>query len=43
MILSWLDLVELEVRDLLTEYEFPGDLVPVVGVGVVGFAGGSGA
>ena len=34
-----LDLVELEVRDLLTEYEFPGDDVPgcsgvcVVGVG----------
>ncbi|MEN8239438.1 MAG: elongation factor Tu [Actinomycetota bacterium] len=25
-----LDLVELEVRDLLTEYEFPGDDVPVV-------------
>ena len=24
------DLVELEVRDLLTEYEFPGDEVPVV-------------
>src|SRR5512138_3328971 len=27
-----LDLVELEVRDLLTEYEFPGDEVPVVRV-----------
>ena len=25
-----LDLVELEVRDLLTEYEFPGDEIPVV-------------
>ncbi len=25
-----LDLVELEVRDLLTEYEYPGDEVPVV-------------
>src|SRR5690606_14939609 len=25
-----LDLVELEVRELLTEYEFPGDEVPVV-------------
>ena len=25
-----LDLVELEVRDLLTEYEFPGDDLPVV-------------
>ena len=27
-----LELVELEVRDLLTEYEFPGDDVPVVRV-----------
>ncbi len=27
-----LDLVELEVRELLTEYEFPGDEVPVVRV-----------
>jgi len=27
-----LDLVELEVRDLLSEYEFPGDEVPVVRV-----------
>jgi elongation factor Tu len=27
-----LDLVELEVRDLLTEYEFPGDEIPVVRV-----------
>src|SRR5688572_13240795 len=27
-----LDLVELEVRDLLTEYEFPGDETPVVRV-----------
>ena len=26
-----LELVELEVRELLTEYEFPGDDVPVVG------------
>jgi elongation factor Tu len=25
-----LDLVELEVRDLLTEYEFPGDDIPVI-------------
>src|SRR5437763_249827 len=25
-----LDLVELEVRDLLTQYEFPGDKVPVI-------------
>jgi len=25
-----LDLVEMEVRDLLTEYEFPGDKVPVI-------------
>ena len=27
-----LDLVELEVRELLTEYEFPGDDTPVVRV-----------
>ncbi len=27
-----LDLVELEVRELLTEYEFPGDDVPVIRV-----------
>ena len=27
-----LDLVELEVRELLTEYEFPGDDAPVVRV-----------
>ena len=25
-----LDLVEMEVRDLLTEYEFPGDKIPVI-------------
>src|SRR6266436_89020 len=25
-----LDLVEMEVRDLLTQYEFPGDKVPIV-------------
>src|ERR1044072_3618905 len=25
-----LDLVELEVRDLLTQYEFPGDKIPIV-------------
>ena len=25
-----LDLVELEVRELLTKYEFPGDDIPVV-------------
>ena len=25
-----LDLVELEVRELLTEYEFPGDEIPVI-------------
>ena len=30
MMRSFSDLVELEVRDLLTEYEFPGDEVPVV-------------
>src|SRR6266545_2317259 len=27
-----LDLVELEVRELLTEYEFPGDDVPIIRV-----------
>ena len=36
-----LDLVELEVRELLTEYEFPGDDAPVVRVvGVEGVGGG---
>jgi elongation factor Tu len=25
-----LDLVEMEVRDLLTKYEFPGDKTPIV-------------
>ena len=25
-----LDLVELEVRELLTKYEFPGDEIPVI-------------
>ena len=25
-----LDLVEMEVRDLLTQYEFPGDKIPIV-------------
>src|SRR5437764_12477326 len=31
-----LDLVELEMRELLTAYEFPGDAVPVVRVSAVG-------
>jgi elongation factor Tu len=31
-----LDLVELEVRDLLTEYGFPGDRIPVVPVSALG-------
>jgi elongation factor Tu len=31
-----LDLVELEVRDLLSEYGFPGDAVPVVRVSALG-------
>jgi len=26
-----LDLVEMEVRELLTKYEFPGDKIPVIG------------
>ena len=35
-----LELVELEVRELLTEYEFPGDDAPVVRVvGVEGVGG----
>ena len=42
-----LELVELEVRELLTEYEFPGDDVPVVQVSALkaleGDAGGGGA
>ena len=39
-----LDLVELEVRDLLTEYEFPGDDVPVVrGSALKALEGDSGA
>ena len=35
-----LDLVELEVRELLSEYEFPGDDIPVVRVSRVEGAGG---
>ena len=35
-----LDLVELEVRELLTEYEFPGDDAPVVRVSRVEGVGG---
>ena len=27
-----LELVEMEVRDLLSEYDFPGDDVPVIAV-----------
>jgi elongation factor Tu len=39
-----LDLVELEVRDLLTEYEFPGDDIPVVrGSALKALEGDSGA
>ena len=42
-----LDLVELEVRELLNEYEFPGDDVPVVQVSALkaleGDADGDGA
>ena len=30
MIRSLLDLVELEVRELLTKYQFPGDKIPIV-------------
>src|SRR5674476_1282317 len=35
-----LDLVELEVRELLTKYEFPGDDVPVVRVSALGALNG---
>src|SRR5574341_961832 len=35
-----LDLVELEVRELLTKYEFPGDEVPVVRVSALGALNG---
>ena len=39
-----LDLVELEVRDLLTEYEFPGDDIPVVrGSALAALTGGDDA
>ena len=31
-----LELVEMEVRDLLSEYEFPGDEIPVSGFGPQG-------
>ena len=27
---SLLDLVEMEVRDLLNKYEFPGDMTPII-------------
>src|SRR5574339_663394 len=35
-----LDLVELEVRELLTKYEFPGDSLPVVRVNALGALNG---
>jgi elongation factor Tu len=35
-----LDLVELEVRDLLTKYEFPGDTTPIVRVSALGALNG---
>ncbi len=39
-----LELVELEVRDLLTEYDFPGDEIPIVGVSALkALEGDSGA
>jgi elongation factor Tu len=38
-----LDLVEMEVRELLTEYEFPGDDVPVVRVSALKALDGDGA
>ena len=30
MMKSYLELVEMEVRELLSEYEFPGDDLPVI-------------
>ena len=40
MIEELLELVELEIRELLNEYEFPGDDAPIVrGVGVEGVGG----
>ena len=30
MIAELLELVEMEVRELLTEYEFPGDDIPII-------------
>src|SRR6266567_138509 len=38
-----LDLVELEVRELLTEYEFPGDDTPVIRVSALGALNGDAA
>src|ERR1019366_2998842 len=35
-----LDLVELEVRELLTKYQFPGDDLPVVRVSALGALNG---
>ena len=35
-----LELVELEVRELLNEYEFPGDDTPVIRVSCAEGAGG---
>jgi len=35
-----LDLVELEVRDLLKFYEFPGDEIPVIRVSALGALNG---
>jgi elongation factor Tu len=35
-----LDLVELEVRELLTKYEFPGDEIPVIRVSALGALNG---
>lgn len=36
MMLEMLDLVEMEIRDLLSKYDFPGDDTPIVrGSGLV--------
>ena len=35
-----LELVEMEVRELLTSYQFPGDKIPIVRGSALGGAGG---
>ena len=37
-----LELVEMEVRELLSKYEFPGDDTPIIGLGQAGAEGDKG-